>query len=406
MALACAGCGAATGLDVAGGAAGGGGDGAGPPRSLAPAPCQVVSSWTLYAGLDDAYGAAAATNDGAVGLLFWSDSPMSRELRFTRLDFSAPQVISSWITLTATPIITEAGIASLGGAFFAAWVDETSRVHVGRLGEGALESDVVVGASLGLVSATLGKTGGGRLAVSWNDEQTGALYVATSADGVAFGAPEVLSTVGTPTALSIAPAPAGAGVAWSAHEHSPDHSELHFALVGEGGAPVVADQQLTHHDGRYVYDVGLASGGDGFVVATTDSRVDIGSVPLYSTTVSLEGAPAGADQRLTYAGEHEDLDAVFDGASVGLGYDEYETGGSQIFLRQLDAASGADLFGALQVSHAQYLELGCCTDTRYTTIATDGDGRLLVIWSEVEARAGDDYAFSLKASLLDCAWRG
>lgn len=404
MALLCAGCGAVTGLDVAGGAAGGG-EGAGQPGTLTPAPCQEVRSWTLYAGPDDAYGAAAVTNAGTVGLLFWSDAPMARELRFTTIDFSSPTMISSWVTLTATPVMSQSGIAWSGGAFHAAWIDDAARVHVGRLGTGALESDVVVGNAAGYVSATLGKTGGGKLAVSWNDQENIGLFLATSADGVTFGPPQVLSTVETPTALSIAPASSGAAIAWSAEEHSPDHSELHFTLTGEDGAPVIADEQLTHHDMRYVYDVGLVSGRDRFVIATTDSRVDIGNVPLYSTTVSPEGVPAGSDQRLTFSGQHEALDAVFDGASVALGYDEYDTGGSQIFLRQLDAATGADLFGALQVSHADHLEFGCCTDTRSTTLATDGDGRVLVIWSESEARPGGDEAFSLKASLLDCASR-
>jgi hypothetical protein len=395
-----------SGLDVGGGGA----TTSAPAPTLSPQPCQPVSSWTLYAGLDDAYGAAVVADAGRAGLLFWSDDLAGpRDLRFTRIDLLAPTTIDTWITLTSTSLITQAGVAVLHGAFHAAWVDEAARVHVGRLGAGALETDVVIAGALGLVSVALGKTAGGKLAVVWNDEQAGALFAATSADGASFGAPVVVSMDGAPFALSVAPAPAGAAVAWSAHYQSPDHSELHFALLGEDGAVVVPDAQLTHHDSRYVYDVGLARAatptGDRFVIATTDSRVDIGSVPLYSTTVSTAGVPAGMDTRLTHKDEHEALDVAFDGASVGLAYDEYHNpGGSQIFLRQLDA-SGADLFGPTRVSHATYLEYGCCTDTRAATLATDGDGRQLVIWSEVEARPGDDSAFSLKAALLDCAAR-
>jgi hypothetical protein len=168
-------------------------------------------------------------------------------------------------------------------------------------------------------------------------------HLATSTDGVTFGAPSTLATSYMLHALSIPPAPAGAAVAWSASFQEPDHSDLHLAVAGEDGAPVVADTALTHHK-RYVYDVGLA-------------------------------------------------------------YDQYDDGGTQIYLRQLDG-TGADLFGAFQVSHATYLEYGCCTDTRHATLATDGDGRSLVLWSEVEARPAGDSAFSLKAALLDCATRG
>jgi hypothetical protein len=149
--------------------------------------------------------------------------------------------------------------------------------------------------------------------------------------------------------------------------------------------------------------VGIVQTADSLVIATTDSREDIGHVPLYATSLSLDGVPAGVDTRLTFAGEHDDLDAVFDGAGVDLAYDQYDDGGSQIYLRQLDG-TGADRFGAGQVSSAKTLEFGCCTDTRDAMLATDGDGRLLVIWSEFDDRPAGQ-GFSLKASGLDCAMR-
>ena len=122
----------------------------------------------------------------------------------------------------------------------------------------------------------------------------------------------------------------------------------------------VPDRALTDHP-NYGYTVAAAHGAGGFVVATTDSRVDIGGVPLYSTTVSEAGVYGGHDTRLTFAGEHDDLDLAFDGAAFGLAYDEHLGEGSQVYLRQLDA-SGADLFGAYPVSDATYLEFGCCTE--------------------------------------------
>src|SRR5262249_20189258 len=151
LALACSGCGAVTGLDVGGGSAAGGG----PTASIAPAPCETVSTRTLYAGPDSAYGAAAVADQGTVGLLFCSDDPVAyRGLRFARLAFLSPQPIDTWIPLiTGSPIITQAGVAAMGGAFFAAWVDETGFVHVGRMGKGALDTDVIVGGSPGLDAA-------------------------------------------------------------------------------------------------------------------------------------------------------------------------------------------------------------------------------------------------------------
>jgi hypothetical protein len=242
--------------------------------------------------------------------------------------------------------------------------------------------------------------------VVWGEAsgQDGLLHVTTSADGATFGPATTLPTSGVPAALSVAPAPAGVAIAWSAGFMTPDHSELHFALAGEDGAAIVPDTALTHHL-RYVYETGIARASSRFVIATTDSRDDIGNVPLYSTTLSLSGVYSGVDTRLTFSGQHEGLDAKFDGAAVALAYSEYDTGGSQIFLRQLDT-TGADLFGPFQVSHASYLEFGCCTDARVPLVATDGDGSLMVLWSEVEQRPGGKSGFDLKAALLACASRG
>ena len=364
------------------------------------APCQKRDAWTVYTGPDDAVAQSLSLGDRTNGLLWWSDTIGGpRELRFSEIDAANP-VIKESVTLTSSSLITTARVVRHDGVFVAAWVDAQLAVHVGRLSGQTLASDTVVAQNTDLTEIGLGHTASGRLVVGWSSFQ-GTLTVATSPDGVVFSTPSTIGGAGFGRAISIAEANAGAAIAWSAFFQNPDQSNLHFALVRDDGAAVVPDTALTHHD-RYVYDVALMRGKDSFAIATTDSRVDIGNVPLYATSVSLDGKPSGVDHRLTFSGGHEFLDGAFSGAAFGVVYDEHDGIGTQVHIRQL-APDGADLFGAFQVSSATYKRYDCCTDTRYAQVASRRDGSFLVVWSEVEARAGGGAAFSLKAAALDCA---
>jgi hypothetical protein len=315
--------------------------------------------------------------------------------------------VDTWVPLGSNPLITGAGVTSFASGFAAAWVDEGG-AHAGTFSNGAIDSAAVLDPNPQLDSATIGTTHNGKVVVAWSglDPASAPLVAGGGSNPTELTGPLVVSTVGQASSLSMAPSPGGGmALAWSAGFQSPSHSELAFVMLDEDGGALKSFEMLTNHPSRYVYDAALAAGASRFLIGTTDSRVDIGEVPLYSTTLALDGTANHDDRRLTFSGEHDGVALAYDGASFGFAYDEYQlaTNGSQVYLRQL-GEDGADLFAAFQVSHANYQQFGCCTRAQNAKVASDGEGHFLVVWSEDTARAEGD-AFSMKAAWMECAHR-
>ncbi len=390
------GSGGTAGVGGSGGTAGVGGSGG--TSGLTAKQCVVTERMTMVAADDDAVtGRLAPGSDGTLGLTWWHDGA-TRDLRLSLPPFDAP-MFAGFIPLTTSPLLSGHGLVAFDSGHVVAYRDTNDgTVHVVRVIAGAIASDTAVATAAG-IDVGLGVSSGGRLIVLYRND-TEALVAQSSPDGLKFGAPALVDGGAIFSHFSTQPVPGGLAVAYVRTTSSPSHSDLRFALVSDDGEVTMPGTALTQHD-KYVYDVSLVAGEGLLGMATTDSRADILSVPLYFTTISQDGQSPTEGTRLTFSGHHELLDMTYTGAAFALAYDEHDGVGSQVWVMQVNK-NGDKLFDPLQVSQATYLRYGCCTDTRYARIASTGDGRALVVWSEVEAAPSGD-AFQLKAAMLDCA---
>ena len=143
--LVIAGCGARNGLEVGGGASSGAGGGG---ASITAAACSTTWRGPIYEGDDSAYAAAIAYGDGEVVIAWWSDPGAGdRTLRLSTTSFDPSARITTWRSLVASPILSQAGVARLGDAFYAGFVDESRVVHVTRLSDDGAATDGIVASS-------------------------------------------------------------------------------------------------------------------------------------------------------------------------------------------------------------------------------------------------------------------
>lgn len=141
---------------------------------------------------------------------------------------------------------------------------------------------------------------------------------------------------------------------------------------------------------------------------------DPSAIGLYVAT-SRDGQTFGAPRvlaktqatvvSLTEGELHPELDAVFDGASTVVVYDDARGQRSQIFLRQLDG-TGVQRFEPVQVSYAEAVSPSCCARATGPRATTDGDGHVTVYWAEAASVAKEDEQTVVKAARFTCATHG
>lgn len=348
----------------------------------------------------DAYPVALVWREDEIAMLWCEGNP--RELHWSSFPAEKPFSVSQSQSLK---LYSEAamvgGLVAFGGGYAAVWPTQSGtdrQAKVGLIEGGKLVSETSLPVTSYVFGVGAGVTETKRLVVAWG---TGtAVEYATSADGKSFSTPQLLPAE-VNKELSLATVPGGLALSWVSVIQKPSRAALYFALIDSAGKIKVPATELTSHK-RYVYDTALALGAQRLGIATTDSRVDILSVPLYLTTIDPDGSNPGEGTRLTHQHEHELIDMAWDGSRFGLVHSEYRHGlGSQIHLMQLDEQAG-QLFKPLQISAATYKEYGASTRVEFPKIVSDGAGRFFVAWSEAVDRGDGKGRFVVKAAAVDC----
>lgn len=373
-----------------------------------PGECRVERRGTLVSVDEDAYVSSFAVEGDRIGMLFHVERP--RRLVYGAFSLDALEPTGDPVVLAEIPVVLDTGVVPFAGGFAAAWGDfaeePQGRVHVSRFIDGALAGDVRVAGTWPAVHVRIGRLGDGLL-MAWEQETMPGrheLRFAVTADGETVAAPITLrGGPARPWRISLGPTPAGLGMTWVERSDRPNRAALWFTTVGLDGS--AADPKLLVDHERYVYETATAWGAGRFGIATTDSRADILTVPLYFTLLEADGAIHREGIRLTRDFHHEHSDVAFGGSAfavVSTAFQDTSFGNRQVVvLRHLDR-EGEPVGGPLDVSDASVRESDCCVRANGSRIRAIGNQRYLVVWNQHEQRADDREVFVVRAAVVGC----
>lgn len=376
-----------------------------PPAPRGPAQCRLQQRMTVVSADDDSFVVAAAADGERFGVL-WLHEGDPWNLRFR--SFALDGTPLHRIHVLALPLTRpQAALVVHDGAFVAAWSDlgAADRIRVTTFADGEIARDVTIagtarGSDPGLA---IGEDGG--LVLSWVNELVegrSQRAAAVSHDGGAsfdMAAAIAESTARISFASSTA-LPGAIAHAWVARTISPNRSALMYTRRdASGGAP--NPLTLVEHD-RYIYDTAIAVSAGRVAIATTDSRVNIGNVPLYLTLLEPDGTLIAEGIRLSDDHGHEGLDMAAGTRSFVILADAFvgAEAENRAYVRQFDL-DGRPLFEPLQLTAA---ELPPGTRLRQDPrLVALGPDRYLAVWGERTARPQARTRYDLIAGIVDCS---
>ncbi|MCC6156823.1 MAG: hypothetical protein IT350_02135 [Deltaproteobacteria bacterium] len=381
-------------------------DGAEVPATVGA--CEVTSAFELVGGDTDTYPIDVAVRGREIGLLYVAESP--RRMVFGSSTLDEPEIASPE-TLGETPVLNQAGIVPFESGFAIAWTDFTEepvgRVRIARTLGGTVVSDVRIGGEWIASGAIPGRTSSGRLAVLWGEQlppvEQYELRVALSDDAETFDPHAVIAAgMARPSVVSAVTTDDSMAVTWVDRVNSPNLSTLRFASVLDDGT-ITAPRTIVEHD-RYIYETSLAYGYERLLLATTDSRADILTVPMYLTVLEPDGTTVEEGIRLTTDDHQEHVGIAFGANAFGLVsvpfIDMASSNEQQVFFRQT-SADGETLTDPQQVSAASIPESDCCIRANHARITAIEPALYLVVWAE-HAQRPDRPVFVVRGAIVNC----